>query len=103
MAIWWNREREAAASPSESKTALDFANLVLQDPRVTFPPAGVVDVGVVQGRGWAVVEANPGWGTGIYRCDPQSVLRTLARAWVKRAALAEMDRRWVVERSNAIA
>ena len=30
------------ASPSESKDALDFANVVLQDARITFPPAGVI-------------------------------------------------------------
>jgi ATP-grasp domain, R2K clade family 2 len=91
------------ASPSESKDALDFANLVLHDARVTFPPAGVLDVGVISDRGWAVVEANACWGAGIYGCDPRSVLETLARACVKRSALAEADRRWVVARSNAIA
>lgn len=91
------------ASPSESKDALDFANLVLQDAQVSFPPAGVLDVGVIKDRGWAVVEANACWGAGIYGCDAHSVLRTLARACVKRAALAEVDRQWVVTRSNAIA
>src|SRR5215831_16686278 len=39
------------ASPSESKAALDFANLLLKDARVSFPPAGVVDVGVIKDRG----------------------------------------------------
>jgi hypothetical protein len=91
------------ASPSESKDALDFAKSVLQDARVTFPPAGVIDVGVIKDRGWAVVEANACWGAGIYGCDPHSVLQTLARACVKRAALAEVDRQWIVARSNAIA
>jgi hypothetical protein len=91
------------ALPSESKDALDFANLVLQDARVTFPPAGVLDVGVIRDRGWAVVEANACWGAGIYGCDPHSVLQTLARACVKTAALAETDRQWVIARSNAIA
>ena len=91
------------ASPSELKDARDFANLVLQDARVTFPPAGVMDVGVIKDRGWAVVEANACWGTGIYGCYPRDVLKTLARACVKRVALAEADRQWVVARSNAIA
>jgi hypothetical protein len=91
------------ASPSESRAALNFANLVLQDGRVTFPPAGVIDVGVIKDRGWAVVEANACWGAGIYGCDPPSVLTTLARACVKKAVLTEADRRWVISRSNAIA
>ena len=91
------------ASPSESKDALDFANQVLQDARVSFPSAGVLDVGVITNSGWAVVEANACWGAGIYGCDPRSVLKTLARACVKRTALAEADRQWVITRSNAIA
>jgi len=89
------------ASSSEFQSALDFANLVLQDARVTFPPAGVVDVGVIKDRGWAVVEANACWGAGIYGCDPHSVLGTLARACVKMGELTELDRRWVFARSNA--
>jgi hypothetical protein len=91
------------ASPSESKAALNFANLVLQDARVNFPPAGVIDVGVIRDRGWAVVEANACWGAGIYGCDTHGVLQTLARSCTKRAALAEADHQWVVARSNAIA
>lgn len=91
------------ASPSESQDAIDFANLVLQDARVNFPPAGVIDVGVITDRGWAVVEANACWGAGIYGCDPRSVLRTLARACVKRGDLTEADRQWVITRSNVIA
>jgi hypothetical protein len=91
------------ASRSESEQALDFANSVLQDGRATFPPAGVLDVGVVKDQGWAVVEANACWGAGIYGCDPHSVLRTLARASVKRESLAEVDRQWIVTRSNALA
>jgi len=89
------------ASPSESKDARDFANLVLQDARVTFPPAGVLDVGMISGRGWAVVEANACWGAGIYGCDPHLVLPTLARACVKKCDVTEADRQWVVTRSNA--
>lgn len=91
------------ASPSEWKDALGFANQVLQDARVTFPPAGVLDVGVIKDQGWAAVEANACWGAGIYGCDPHTVLQTLARACVKRATLAEADRKWVITRSNAIA
>ena len=89
------------ASASESQGALDFAELLLQDARVTFPPAGVLDIGIIRDRGWAVVEANACWGAGIYGCNPSSVLQTLARACVQRAALAEADRQWVITRSNA--
>lgn len=89
-------------SLSESKSALEFATLVLQDARVTFPPAGVIDVGVIKDRGWAVVEANACWGAGIYGCDPFSVLETIARACVAKAAATDVDRQWVITRSNPI-
>jgi ATP-grasp domain, R2K clade family 2 len=91
------------ASPSELKDALTFASSVLQDARVIFPPAGVMDVGVIEGQGWAVVEANACWGAGIYGCDPRSVLQTLARACVRRAAVTDADRRWVIARPTALA
>lgn len=40
----------------------------------------VVDVGSIEGRGWAVVEANPAWGSGVCSCDVAGVLRTLEAA-----------------------
>jgi hypothetical protein len=43
------------------------------------PQACVVDVGIMRGRGWGVIEANPAFGAGIYGCDPAAVLRVLAR------------------------
>ena len=88
------------ASASESNEALTFASDVLQDPRVNFPPAGVLDVGRIQDRGWAVVEANACWGSGIYGCDPCRVLRTLSRACVKRSEITDVDRQWVVDRAS---
>jgi hypothetical protein len=89
------------ASPSETKEAVDFANIVLHDERVPFPPAGVLDVGVIRDQGWAVVEANACWGSGIYGCDPHKVLATLSRACMKRAALTNADRAWVIERASS--
>jgi hypothetical protein len=83
------------ASASETKEAVDFANDVLHDARVKFPPAGVMDVGRIKNRGWAVVEANACWGSGIYGCDPHQVLETLSRASIKQTALTEDDRQWV--------
>ncbi|MEP0802688.1 hypothetical protein NDI37_21395 [Funiculus sociatus GB2-A5] len=41
-----------------------------------------MDVGVIQGRGWAVVEQNAAWGAGLYGCDPIEVLEVLRYAVV---------------------
>lgn len=37
----------------------------------------VIDVGVIKDRGLAVVETNPIWASGIYRCDPIEVLKAM--------------------------
>lgn len=44
------------------------------------PSAYVVDVGIIEGRGPAVVEFNEVCGSGIYNCDPDKVLLTLQGA-----------------------
>lgn len=69
----------------ESTTAEDaelqtFVGRVLADPQVSLPRAVVMDVGVIRGRGWAVVELNAAWGSGIYGCDPEEVLEVIRHA-----------------------
>ncbi len=54
----------------------------MADPRVDLPRTAVLDVGVVAGRGWAVVEQNSARGAGIYGCDPVAVLQVLRYASV---------------------
>jgi hypothetical protein len=70
------------ATEDECRTAREFATAVLQDPRASLPSAVVLDVGVIRGEGWAVVEANAAWGSGIYGCDPDQVLGVVQRACV---------------------
>jgi hypothetical protein len=74
------------ASAEELERARELASAVLADPRTSLPPAVVVDVGVVRGRGWAVVEANSAWGSGVYGCDPDAVLQVVRRACVRVAS-----------------
>jgi ATP-grasp domain-containing protein len=38
------------------------------------PRTVVVDVGFIDGRGWAVIEFNAAWGAGLNGCDPDKVL-----------------------------
>lgn len=83
---------------SESNEALSFVQEVLADDQVDVPPSVVLDVGKISGRGWAVLEANPVFGSGIYDCAPHLVLPVLARSIVPSALLCEADKRWVIER-----
>src|SRR5579862_4892955 len=69
-----------AASDAEKQAAIQFCETVLGDTEVAVPEAVVVDVGIIRGRGWVVVEANAAWGSGIYGCDAGKVLSVLRRA-----------------------
>src|SRR5262245_38856761 len=52
---------------------------LLAERTVALPPAFVVDVGLIEGRGWAVVEFNPAWCSGLLgACNP--VFCTVYRA-----------------------
>jgi hypothetical protein len=68
------------ATDHELAGAREYAERLLADCRVDAPRAVVIDVGVIAGKGWAVIEANAAWGSGIYGCDPNEVLNVLIHA-----------------------
>ena len=72
-----------SASEGELREAQDLAYQVLRDTRVATPRAVVIDVGKIVGKGWAVVEANAAWGSGIYGCDPDEVLSVVEQTVVR--------------------
>jgi protein-tyrosine phosphatase len=95
--VWrpWGQGGEKAVA---SKDALAVCSRLLA--AVDLPPAFVVDVGLIEGRGWAVVEFNPAWCSGLLGADPAAVLGVLERACRDVDALATEDRRWVVDRGR---
>ncbi|MBA3868348.1 MAG: ATP-grasp domain-containing protein, partial [Anaerolineae bacterium] len=89
--------------PVETATQAEVSQFVvglLQDQTVDLPPAFVLDVGLINGRGWAVVEANPAWASGIYGCTPVDILPVLKRACVQQTNLSAEDACWIFERSE---
>ncbi len=70
-------------SRNESQAATAFAEEVLAAMSSLTPRAVALDVGLVDRRGWAVVEANGAWGAGIYGCDPDATLDVVQHATVK--------------------
>jgi hypothetical protein len=76
------------ATEDEWREAGEFAAAILRDRRAPLPPAVVLDVGLIRHEGWAVVEANAAWGSGIYGCDPDQVLRVVRRACVRTGGVA---------------
>jgi hypothetical protein len=85
-------------SEAELSGANAFLQALLSCAEVPLPPAAAIDIGLVAGRGWAVVEANPCWGAGIYGCDPRQVLAVLRAGFMPAAALRLEDRRWIAQR-----
>jgi hypothetical protein len=65
---------------------------------VAFPPAFVLDVGMIDDRGWGVVEFNPVWCSGLLGADPAKVLAVLDRACQSQGEIASNDRQWVMDR-----
>lgn len=84
-------------APAMLREARHFAESVLQCPEVETPPAFVLDIGLIEHRGWAIVEANECWASGIYACDPERVLRTLLRACVPTRTMSPAESRWDFE------
>ena len=78
------KDANFACTEDERTGVHAFVQQLLDDERVELPAATVVDVGVIEGLGWAVVEQNAAWGAGIYGCDPVAVLETIAGASKKR-------------------
>jgi hypothetical protein len=42
--------------------------------------ASVIDVGYIRDKGWAIIETNEAWASGIYGCDPIKVLKVLEKS-----------------------
>lgn len=42
--------------------------------------ASVIDVGRIPGKGWAIIEANPAWASGLYGCDPTAAFNVMRQA-----------------------
>lgn len=87
-------------SEPELAAACSFAESVLSHPDVLSPDAFVLDVGVIAGRGWAVVECNECWASGIYACHPESVLNVLLRSSAK---MTTQVSRWNFEQHYLLA
>ena len=71
----WNATADEIASARATATAVIACGIEL-------PVVYALDVGHIANKGWAVVEANAAWGSGIYGCDPARILPVLQRAVV---------------------
>lgn len=67
----------------EETEMLNFLNDFLADATIDLPEAVVIDVGYIPKKGWALIEANPVWSSGVYACNPKKVIQTIMRSCQK--------------------
>jgi hypothetical protein len=82
---------------------LSFCKRIFSHTAVTFPPAFVMDIGLIDDRGWGVVEFNPVWCSGLLGADPRKVLSVLERACRDQRTVSVADKRWVIHRKPQLA
>lgn len=77
------RDGEWPCEDGELNEAVLFAHEVVYRMADQCPVAFVLDVGRIADRGWAVVEANPCWGSGLCSCDEFKVLQVLEHSLIR--------------------
>ncbi|WP_265131388.1 ATP-grasp domain-containing protein [Chryseobacterium oranimense] len=70
-------------SETEQKDLFEFFNNFIQQYSETIPKAIVLDFGIIKGQGWALIEANPAWCSGLYVCDAEKALEVIVESCVK--------------------
>ena len=59
-----------------------FTTEFLENRSISIPEAIVLDFGIIEGKGWALIEANPAWSSGIYECDPDKALDVILNSCI---------------------
>lgn len=84
----------------EELQARGFANWILTDQRIALPPACTLDIGRLGSGKWAVVEANPIWGAGLYGGDPLEILLSIRQAIKPKSKIDASDQIWISKRNG---
>lgn len=75
-----------------TKGGAAWLKYILDDPAIELPSAVVVDVGLIPGRGWAVIEANQAYASGVYdEAEGKAVLPLLLRSAGPRVKVSPED------------
>ncbi|MCX8533138.1 ATP-grasp domain-containing protein [Chryseobacterium luquanense] len=81
---WRNDEFDTnQLSKTEQKDLFEFFNKFMKQYSETLPKAIVLDFGIIKGKGWALIEANPAWCSGLYDCDAEKALEVIVESCVK--------------------
>ncbi len=67
-------------SDTEEKEIFAFFENFMSEYYTTLPNAVVLDFGIIKNKGWALIEANPAWCSGLYACDPTKALEVIIKS-----------------------
>ncbi len=67
----------------EKHELFEFFSRFMQRYAETLPKAIVLDFGIIRGKGWALIEANPAWCSGLYACNPEKALEVIVESCIK--------------------
>ncbi|WP_407845911.1 ATP-grasp domain-containing protein [Chryseobacterium sp. KCF3-3] len=70
-------------SEKEKKEMFTFFESFIQKYSSTLPVAIVLDFGIIKEKGWALIEANPAWCSGLYACDAEKALEVIVNSCIK--------------------
>ncbi|PTT39054.1 hypothetical protein DBR28_07785 [Chryseobacterium sp. HMWF028] len=71
-------------SEREKKDMFQFFESFIQKYSSTLPTGIVLDFGIIKGKGWALIEANPAWCSGLYACDAEKALEVIVKSCIKK-------------------
>lgn len=67
------------AVPAYEELPSEFVQDMLYWEDASTEPA-VIDVGYIPGKGWAIIETNQAWASGLYGCDPLRALQVMEQS-----------------------
>ncbi|UKB85238.1 ATP-grasp domain-containing protein [Chryseobacterium sp. MEBOG06] len=81
---WRNNTYDTdSLSEQEQKNMSSFFDSFIKKYSSTLPDAIVLDFGIIRGKGWALIEANPAWCSGLYSCDAEKALEVVVKSCIK--------------------
>lgn len=70
-------------SKTEQNEMFDFFEKFIKQYSNTLPNAIVLDFGIIKGKGWALIESNPAWCSGLYACDAEKAIEVIVESCIK--------------------
>lgn len=81
---WRNNQFDTQGLSETEKTQLfNFFDDFIVQYQNTLPNAIVIDFGIIQNKGWALIEANPAWCSGLYACNAGKALEIIVKSCMK--------------------